>query len=78
MKVPKSIKNSIIKSADYYSKANSHNKKIRDWIIKNNFNNDSVLDMLIDSTQLGYAPIEFIKNLENILEENKGNNKFYE
>ncbi|HUV85290.1 MAG TPA: hypothetical protein VMV86_06230 [Methanosarcinales archaeon] len=65
MKVPSCIKDNIIQSAKYRTKANELNALVREWLTDNNLYNDSVIDQLIDSTEIGCVPQKFIDYLEN-------------
>lgn len=73
MKVPKYIKEAIVKSAKYNEKANSEERIIYKWLEKNKLTEDtcdcpihSMEDYFIDCCQLTNRPSEFISNLEDI------------
>ena len=80
MKVPKYIKQSIIKCANYNEKSNIEERKIYKWLTKNKLTEDtcgdnllhSMDDPFIDWCQLSNFPERFIEKLENLeKEENK-------
>lgn len=65
MKVPKYIKDSIIKSAKHNAIANKENQKVRDWLESQGLeDNDIIIDYLIDSIEFSNEPYGLIKFLE--------------
>lgn len=63
--VPNDIKESIRRSSFYKKISAVENDKIRKWLFKNNLLNDANIDQLVDSTEIGDYPEEFISYLEN-------------
>jgi hypothetical protein len=64
LNIPKNIENKILRSAAHRAKANMMNAEIRDWLERRGCANDTVLDQLIDNTEMGYCPSGFIHFLE--------------
>lgn len=65
MKIPKNIKESINKSAEYRAIANEENEKIRGWIEENGLESKlGLMNILIDSIEIGNAPSELINYIE--------------
>lgn len=65
MKVPKYIKDSIIKSGKHNAIAVEENNKVRDWLDKQGYGeNYCIIDQLIDSIEMSNNPSGFIKFLE--------------
>lgn len=65
MKVPKYIKDSIVRSAKHRAIADDENQKIRDWLDEQGFeDNDRVIECLIDCIEVANVPYELIKFLE--------------
>ncbi|GAA0763790.1 hypothetical protein SDC9_91847 [bioreactor metagenome] len=65
MKVPKYIKDSIIKSGKHRAIADNENEKVRDWLDNQGLgDNDMVINYLIDSIEVGNDPYGLIKFLE--------------
>jgi hypothetical protein len=50
-KIPKSIEDSIRKSARHYDIANKEFEKVREWLFKNNYDL-SMNDLIIDGIQI--------------------------
>lgn len=67
MKIPNSIKKSIIKCANHNNIAVKEQKNIENWLIKKGIDveNDSLRDVLIDCVEISYNPQSFIDYLEN-------------
>ncbi|PPB12886.1 hypothetical protein [Brevibacillus laterosporus] len=65
MKVPKYIREAIIKNAKANEVAMQTDRIIRDWLGKKKIYNESVIDMYIDSCNIGNDPDGFIKLLES-------------
>lgn len=73
MKVPKHIKEAIMKCADFNSKANKYEKEVHNWLEENELTEETALDAIrnmddsfIDCCQVGYCPEHFIKQLEEL------------
>jgi hypothetical protein len=76
VKVPKYIKEAIIKNTQASQIANETDRVIREWFLKNKINNDSVIDAYIDSCNYGNQPEDFIEFLEQG-SYRKGNDSIY-
>ncbi|ATF13614.1 hypothetical protein A616_16995 [Brevibacillus brevis X23] len=76
MKVPKYIKDAIVRNAKANRIANETDRLIREWFIKNKVNNDSVIDFYLDSCDTENQPEEFIEFLEQG-SYRKGNESIY-
>ncbi|RFB28719.1 hypothetical protein [Brevibacillus sp. VP] len=76
MKVPKYIREAIIKNAKANEVAMQTDRIVRDWLEKKKIYNDSVIDMYIDNCDIGNDPDGFIKFLESDSFE-KGNDNRY-
>ncbi|MEK4442404.1 hypothetical protein [Niallia sp. FSL K6-0077] len=68
MKVPKEIKDSIRKSAKAFHTARSHETKVRDWLVEQGLENDTVHDNWIDCIEMGFGNsegfLEFLKGIK--------------
>ncbi|MFC8685945.1 hypothetical protein [Brevibacillus porteri] len=76
MKVPKYIKDAIVRNAKANQIVNETDQIIREWFIKNKVNNDSVIDFYIDSCDTMNQPEDFIEFLEQG-SYRKGNKSIY-
>jgi hypothetical protein len=63
MKVPKYIKDSIIKSAKHNAIAKEHNEKVRQWLEDNGIYEETE-DYLIDSIEMNNFPNSLINLIE--------------
>ena len=77
MKVPEWLVESIVKCAYHEAIASKENGKIRDWLKKNNFANDTVFDVLIDSVEQTNNPGDFINFLKEFDAEDSENSPDY-
>lgn len=73
MKIPKRIKEAILKYAKYSYKANICEKEIHEWLEKNKLTeetaedvNKNMDDRFIDCCIMGYNPQGFIEILEEL------------
>lgn len=74
MKVPKYIKEAILKAGKYFALAHKYNNIARDWLVENNLidenkgdgDNGFDLDEYIDLVEYGGGGQTIIENLENL------------
>ncbi|MED1665713.1 hypothetical protein [Brevibacillus laterosporus] len=76
MKVPKYIREAIIKNAKANEVANQTDRIIRDWLVKNKILNDHVIDIYLDNCDNTNVPENFIELLEEGAFR-KGNDSWY-